>query len=77
MVLHVHIHVTQSNNLLAQVAVGRPSAIGKFMCCESRQDDLWRRVEGIALLRYFQVTEAAENQLRRADSCSMSREIWY
>jgi hypothetical protein len=68
-VFEMCVHVSEANNLVAEMAFGRTAAIGELMWSEARQKKLCaRRFIWITLLWDLKVTEAAKNELTRA-SC--------
>ncbi len=61
-------HVTEANDLGAEMTLGCSSAVDEFVRCEARENDFWIGERGVieTLLRNLQVTEGAEDWFLRA-----------
>lgn len=68
-ILEVRFHVTQSYNLLAQVAFGGSGAVGKFVWSHAREQRFGIGYIRVAFLRDFEVAEAAEDGLCWTRGC--------
>ena len=66
-VAQMRLHVSEAHDLATQVALGRASAVGQLVRRQTGQEKFWvGRFGWVALLRYLEVAEAAQDEFPRA-----------
>ena len=75
----MRVHVSQSDDFVAEMAFGRTTAVGDFVWSQTAGEEdvggFGRRIVW-ALLRDLEVAELAEDDLCWAECCCVAGEIW-
>ena len=75
----MRVHVSQSDDFVAEMAFGRTTAVGDFVWSQTAGEEdvggFGRRIVW-ALLRDLEVAESAEDEFPGADCCAVVGELW-